>query len=107
VLSGTISLAAGIVHLREDCQKTTSDVEDSKTVGRAQNVIITLSSRNFSFSQLIYRPKEASANRETKSSELQLCTETQLNMICLRFTSQATHLPEDFRLAVEAMPKRE
>jgi len=216
VLSGTISLPAGIVHLREDCQKTTSDVEDPKTLGVefAQSIIITrsfsmnessqkkiitraqaqppstatpyhitslrvpffeadmgqavyhgnyyhlfdlgredflrkagfpyreflnrqihltiiearckyrkslryddeieihtgitsLSRRNLSFSQLIYRPVEASANRETKSSELELCTETQLNMICLRFTGQATYLPEDFRLAVEAIRKRE
>jgi len=68
--------------------------------------ITLLSRRNLSFSQLIYRPAQASANRETKNSELQLCTETQLNMICMRFTGQATHLPEDFRLAVESMRKR-
>ena len=69
--------------------------------------ITSLMRRNLSFSQLIYRPAEASANRETKSSALELCTQIQLNMICLRFTGQATHLPEDFRLAVEAMQKRE
>ena len=69
--------------------------------------ISSLSRRKVSFSQLIYRPQEDSANCETKSSELELCAEAQLNMICLRFTGQATHLPEDFRLAVEAMPKKE
>ena len=69
--------------------------------------ITSLSRRNLSFSQLIYRPQEASAGRETESSELELCTETQLNMICVRFTGQPTHLPEDFRLAVEAMRKKE
>lgn len=69
--------------------------------------ITSLRRRNLSFSQLMYRPAQASANRETKSSELELCTETQLNMICLRFTGQATYLPEDFRLAVGTMLKRE
>jgi YbgC/YbaW family acyl-CoA thioester hydrolase len=69
--------------------------------------ISSLSRRNLSFSQLIYRPAETSANHETKSSELELCTQIQLNMICLRFTGQTTHLPADFRLAVEAMRKRE
>lgn len=68
--------------------------------------ITSLSRRNLSFSQLIYRPAEASANREATNSELELCAETQLNMICLRFTGQATHLPEDFLLAAEAMRKR-
>ena len=68
--------------------------------------ISSLSRRNLSFSQLIYRPAETSANHETKSSELELCTQIQLNMICLRFTGQTTHLPADFRLAVEAMRKR-
>jgi acyl-CoA thioester hydrolase len=213
VLPGAISPAAGFVHLREDCQITTSDVEDPKAVGCTRLVIITrsfnmndssqkklitrgraqttntvtpyhitslrvpffevdmgqavyhgnyyhffelgredflritgfpyreflnrqlhltiiesrckyrkalryddeieihsgitsLSRRNLSFSQLIYRPAEALANRKTKSSELELCTQTQLNMICLRFTGQTTHLPEGFLLAVEAMRKR-
>ena len=55
--------------------------------------ITSLSRRNLSFSQLIYRPAEASANRETKSSELELCTQIQLNMICLRSTGQTTRLP--------------
>jgi acyl-CoA thioester hydrolase len=69
--------------------------------------ITLLSRRNLSFSQLIYRPVKTLANDETKSSELQLCTETQLNMICVRFTGHTTHLPEDFRLAVETVTKRE
>jgi len=69
--------------------------------------IILLSRRNLKFSQLIYRQAEAWATGEMENPELQLCTETQLNMICVRFTGQATHLPEDFRLAVETMLKRE
>ncbi|MGO9020509.1 MAG: acyl-CoA thioesterase [Syntrophobacteraceae bacterium] len=68
--------------------------------------ITLLSRRNLKFSQLIYKA-EASANGEMENPELQLCTETQLNMICVTFTGQATHLPEDFRLAVEAVRKRE
>jgi acyl-CoA thioester hydrolase len=69
--------------------------------------ITLLSRRKLSFSQLIYKQAEASANPETQSPELQLCTEAQLNMICVRFTGQATPLPEDFRLAIEVVPKRE
>ncbi len=67
--------------------------------------ITSLSRRNLSFSQLIYRPAEAPANQQTKSPEFELCTEFQLNMICVRFTGQPTLLPEDFKLAVETMLK--
>jgi acyl-CoA thioester hydrolase len=68
--------------------------------------ITSLSRRDLWFSQLIYRPAEASTNLEAKNCELRLCTEARLNMFCQRFTGQATRLPEDFFLAVEAMGKR-
>jgi len=68
--------------------------------------ITSVSRRNLTFSQLIFRLPETAA-RETGSPQLELCTEAQLNVICVRFTGQPTVLPEDFRLAVETMLKRE
>ena len=68
--------------------------------------ITSLSRRNMSFSQLIYRLAETSSPG-TESPQLELCTEAQLNVICVRFTGQPTILPEDFRLAAETMLKRE
>lgn len=68
--------------------------------------ITSLSRRSLSFSQLIYRLAETAA-RETKNPGFELCTEAQLNVICVRFSGQPTILPEDFRLSVQAMLKRE
>jgi len=68
--------------------------------------ITSLSRRNLSFSQLIYRLVEAPSGQK-ESPQFELCTEAQLNVICVRFTGQPTILPEDFRQAVEAMLKRE
>jgi acyl-CoA thioester hydrolase len=69
--------------------------------------VTSLSRRSLSFSQLIYRQADASVNHETDDPEFELCTEAQLNVICIRFTGQPTVLPEDFRLAVKQMLKRE
>lgn len=69
--------------------------------------ITVLSRRNLSFSQLIYRRAEASANGEKKDSAgFELCTEGRIDMICVRFSGRPTLLPDDFRLAVEAMLER-
>ena len=68
--------------------------------------ITSLSRRSLSFSQLIYRLAE-NPSRETQNPQFELCTEAQLNVICVRFTGQPTILPEDFRQAFEALLKRE
>jgi acyl-CoA thioester hydrolase len=68
--------------------------------------ITSLRRRNVAFSQLIYRLADTAAG-DTEKPEFELCTEAQLNVICVKFTGQPTVLPEDFRLAVEALLKRE
>ncbi|MGA2401462.1 MAG: thioesterase family protein [Syntrophobacteraceae bacterium] len=70
--------------------------------------IPVLGRRNLTFSQLVYRLAGARAISETESKpELELCTKAELNMVCVRFTGQPALLPEDFKLAVEALVKRE
>jgi acyl-CoA thioester hydrolase len=61
-----------------------------------QTGITSLGRRSISFSQLIFKKAEASSNREMKNQALELCTEIQLSMVCIRFTGQPTLLPEDF-----------
>ena len=63
--------------------------------------ITALGRRSLSFSHLIYRPVEASADGEPKG--LELCTECRIAMVCVHFTGGATLLPDEFREAVEAM----
>jgi len=63
--------------------------------------ITSLGRRNVSFSQLIYKRAEAALKGEMKNPALELCTETQLSMVCIRFTGQPTLLPEDFIKALE------
>ncbi len=65
--------------------------------------ISSLSRRNLSFSQLIYRVVESPSEPEINNPDLELCTESVLSMICVRFTGQPTLLPEDFRLAVRKL----
>jgi len=62
--------------------------------------ITSMSRRNVSFSQLIYRQAR---NPSGGGREAELCTECQLYMICVRVTGQPTFLPEGFRLAVSKM----
>ena len=70
--------------------------------------ITAMNSRSLTFSQLVYRLAGAPVISETESKPgLELCTEAQLRMICVRFTGLPTLLPEDFRLAVEALVQRE
>jgi len=63
--------------------------------------IILLGRRNISFSQLIYRPAEVCSDHETRGFKLELCTESQIDMVCVKFTGQSTFLPEDFLKAVK------
>ena len=63
--------------------------------------ITSLGRRSVSFSQLIYKRAESSSKREMKSPTLELCTEVQLSMVCIRFTGQPTLLPEDFIKALK------
>jgi acyl-CoA thioester hydrolase len=66
--------------------------------------ITALGSRGLSFSQLIYRLAEDRPARRTKSRpELELCTEAELDMLCVSVSGQVTLLPDDFRLAVETL----
>lgn len=67
--------------------------------------IVLLKRRNISFSQLIYRQPRESSKSGSQGAGLELCTESQIDMICVRFTGQPTLLPEDFRLAVAALVK--
>jgi acyl-CoA thioester hydrolase len=70
--------------------------------------ITALSRRSLTFSQLIYRLPEAPPTRRTGGKPgLELCTEAQLNMFCVNFTGQVAPLPEDFRLAVEALANKQ
>jgi acyl-CoA thioester hydrolase len=63
--------------------------------------ITSLGRRSISFSQLIYKRPEVSSNHETKDPGLELCTEIQMHMVCIRFTGQPTLLPPDFIRAVK------
>ncbi len=65
--------------------------------------IVALGRRSLSFSQLIYRPVQASANGESKDPGLELCTQCRLDMVCVHFSGKPTLLPDEFRKAVEAM----
>ena len=66
--------------------------------------ITALSRRGLTFSQLIYRPAQATRARHSGGKpELELCTEVLLKVLCVSFTGQVSPLPEDFRLAVEAL----
>ena len=65
--------------------------------------ITALGRRNLSFSQLIYRPVEASQKGQPIGAGLELCTECLLDMVCVQFTGKAVLLPEDFRQAIEAV----
>ncbi len=70
--------------------------------------IPVMSSRSLTFSQLVYRLAGDPAICETESAPgLELCTEAELSMICVRFTGQPALLPKDFKLAVGALLKRE
>ena len=70
--------------------------------------IPVMSSRSLTFSQLVYRRAEAPEISKTESKpELELCTEAELRMICVRFTGKPAVMPEDFRQAVEVLFKRE
>jgi acyl-CoA thioester hydrolase len=70
--------------------------------------IAMMNSRSLTFSQLVYRLAGAPVISEEESDPgLELCTEAQLRMICVRFTGLPTLLPEDFRLTVEPLVQRE
>ncbi len=70
--------------------------------------ITALNSRGLTFSQLVYRLAGAPVTSETESQPgLELCTEAQLRMVCVRFTGLPALLPEDFRLAVGTLAQRE
>jgi acyl-CoA thioester hydrolase len=49
--------------------------------------------RSLSFSQHLFRQTEGELK---ESAERELCTQATLNMVCVKFSSQPTVLPEDF-----------
>jgi acyl-CoA thioester hydrolase len=66
--------------------------------------ITSLNRRSLTFSQLIYRlQQDIPTCRAGDKPELELCTEARLSMLCVSFAGRVTPLPEDFRLAVEAL----
>jgi acyl-CoA thioester hydrolase len=52
--------------------------------------------RSLAVSQVIYRDDDG--------GEFSLCTRVTLNMVCVRFTGQATVLPEDFVIRLKSHP---
>ena len=68
-----------------------------------RTAIVSLGKRGLSFSQLIYRPVEASESGRCKGPGLELCTQCRLDMICVHFTGRPTLLPKEFRQAVESI----
>lgn len=66
--------------------------------------ISAMRKRSLTFSQLIFRRADASPDLQT-GDEKDLCTEAQLDMVCVSFAGRANLLPEDFRMAVEAAKK--
>jgi acyl-CoA thioester hydrolase len=63
--------------------------------------ITSLGRRGISFSQSIYKRPENSPGSEIKDRSLELCTEMQINMVCIRFSGQPTLLPEEFLNALK------
>lgn len=63
--------------------------------------ISAMGSRSLAFSQLIFRRSDASLAVQP-GGEPELCTEAQLDTVCVSFAGRATLLPEDFLRAVSS-----